>query len=409
MDGILPEVGPATGRTHTATDHSLSLAAQGDEGGQGRSAPCINESGIVHALPHRFCQRAADDAEDADPLVATIFYQAQEPRHPHVRPDALPVLDRLDHLYGPYVSQVCVTHFLQILNDLQKPWRRVWSSHRCLDDQLHPRVIEVAFSLPPPSSECLSLDDLRQHEALRRFEREWNVNVVIQPDVVWRRYKRLAVFDMDSTLIEQEVIDEIAKVVGVEEEVSAITARAMNGELDFTESLRARVTLLKGAPADVFATLKSVITITPGARELCRALKRLGYKMAVLSGGFGPLAEWLADELDLNEVYANELVVNRGFLTGELTGSIVDGERKAALLEEFAAREGIPLKGVIAIGDGADDLLMLHKAGLGVAFNAKPVVQLEASSCINSESLLDILYILGFTKKEQEALCSQSL
>ncbi|KAI9812249.1 MAG: hypothetical protein M1826_002920 [Phylliscum demangeonii] len=448
MPGILDDASPATGRTtHAApTDPALSLrpaaaAAAGDEGSApARSTARIKESGIVHALSHRFCQRAAD--EPADRLVATIFYKAQEPRHPHVHPDALPRRDPwqplpapslsagvaptvemtkfpleppapepdpLDHLYGPYVSQVCLTHFLQILDDLQKPWRRVRSWHRCLDDQLHPRVMEVVFG-PAPNPEYLSLQDLRRHEALWRFEREWNVDVVVQRDTVWRRHKRLAVFDMDSTLIEQEVIDEIAKVVGVEAEVSAITARAMNGEIDFTASLRARVSLLRGVPADVFEKLKSVITITPGARELCRALRRLGYQMVVISGGFLPLAEWLADELDLDRAYANKLVVSAdgSHLTGELEGDIVDGARKAALLEELANEGGIPLKQVIAIGDGANDLLMLHKAGLGVAFNAKPIVQLEAPSRINSESLLDILYILGFTKEDQEALLRES-
>lgn len=197
------------------------------------------------------------------------------------------------------------------------------SSHRCLDQEEQPRVVEVTVS-PLPNPEYLSFEDLRKHENIWRFEREWNVEVVLQKESVFRRYKRLAVFDMDSTLIQNEVIDEIAKFVGVDKEVAvgsfvsarsivwlmakqAITARAMNGELDFSASLKARVSLLKGVPADVFEKLKSIITISPGARELCRGLKALGYKLAVLSGGFQPLAEWLAGELGLDYAFANHV------------------------------------------------------------------------------------------------------
>ncbi|KAH0543757.1 hypothetical protein FGG08_001939 [Glutinoglossum americanum] len=419
-------------------------------------------------MSHRSCQPGPDEPGK---LVATLFYNSRNPRHPHIHPDSIhsgdpdqlppqplllagaaPTIDManypleppppepepLDHLYGPYISQICLAHFLQILNELQNPYQRITSSHRCLDSQVHPRVMEITFS-PPPNPDYISFDELRRHESIWRFEREWNVEVVLQKEEIWRKHKRLAVFDMDSTLIQQEVVDEIARVVGVEKEVSAITARAMNGELDFGSSLRARVTLLKGVPADVFERLKSVVTVTPGAREVCKSLKRLGYKLAVLSGGFTPLAQWLADDLGINYVFANNLVVSEDgkTLTGELTGPVVDKERKAFLLEEIAGKENIPLKQVLAVGDGANDLLMLDKAGLGIAFNAKPIVQLEvwstlmatsimnsralyplryllvnnppvkAPSRLNSESLADILYVLGFTKDEQEALLEE--
>lgn len=403
----------------------------------GRAPPTIKDSGIVHALSHRLCQPKPDDP---DRLVATLFYRAQSPAHPHPHPDsdrarglselvpqplpsgsAAPTVDLnkfpleppapgpepLDHLYGSYVTQICLTHFLQILDGLQYPWRRISSSHRCLDSQDHPCVVEITFS-PPPNPEYLSLDELRKHESVWRFEQEWNTEVVIQRDDLWRRYKRLAVFDMDSTLIQQEVVDEIAKVAGFEKQVSAITARAMNGELDFTESLRARVALLKGTPADVFERIKPNITLTRGARELCRALKRLGYKLALLSGGFIPLAKWLQKELGLDYVFANTLSVSEDGiqLTGELSGPIVDPKRKAALLEEIASTEGVPLRQVFAVGDGANDLLMLNKAGLGVAFNAKPIVQLKSTAHLNTGNLQDILFILGLTKEEQQALVS---
>lgn len=163
--------------------------------------------------------------------------------------------------------------------------------------------MEIALTMP----ENLSITDLRRHEDIFAFEQKWNVEVILQPNNLYRRYRRLAVFDMDSTLIQQECIDEIAKSVGVSDKVSAITARAMNGELDFEQSLRERVRLLKGVPGSVFDELKPKLTLTPGAKELCKALKRLGYKMAVLSGGFQPLAEYIKDQLGLDYAYANEV------------------------------------------------------------------------------------------------------
>ena len=243
-------------------------------------------------------------------------------------------------------------------------------------------------------------------DIVSKFEREWNVQVVMQQDSVMRRYKRLAIFDMDNTLIQQEAIDEIARKVGMEAEVSAITERAMNGELDFAASLRARCSLLRGVPSTVFEELQSTITLSPGAKELVIALKRLGYKTAVLSGGFTPLTSWLADQLGLNYAYANHLVesADRNTLTGELHGEIVNAEKKRDLVIDIAEREGIPLDQVMVVGDGANDLLMMGVAGLGVAFNAKQKVQLEAPAKLNSNSLLDILYLLGLTKEEQEEL-----
>jgi phosphoserine phosphatase len=228
----------------------------------------------------------------------------------------------------------------------------------------------------------------------------------MQPDSVMRRYKRLAVFDMDSTLIQEEAIDEIARKVGVEADVSAITERAMNGELDFATSLRERCSLLRNVPSTVFEELRDIITLSPGAKELVTALKRLGYKTAVLSGGFTPLTSWLAEQLGLNYAHANHLVVSEDgqTLTGELHGEIVSAEKKRDLVIQIAEREGIPLNQVMVVGDGANDLLMMGVVGLGVAFNAKQKVQLEAPARLNSNSLLDILYLLGLTKEEQEEL-----
>ena len=266
----------------------------------------------------------------------------------------------------------------------------------------------MTFS-PPPNPEYLSFADLCKHESIYNFEREWNCEVVLQPDTIFRRHKRLCVFDMDSTLIEQEVIDEIAAYVGVQKEVSEITARAMNGELDFAASLKARVALLKGVPSDVFERLKLKITITPGAIEFCKVLKRLGFSLAVLSGGFQPLADWLARQLGVDHAFANHLISDpeTKTLTGELDPAypIVDGAHKRNLLLSLASGKGIPLQQTMAVGDGANDIPMLQTAGLGVAWKAKSKVQLEAPARLNAgESMLDLAYLLGLTKTDIDEL-----
>lgn len=185
----------------------------------------------------------------------------------------------------------------------------------------------------------------------------------------------------------------------------------MNGELDFAQSLQERVGLLKGVPADVFDKLKSVITISPGARELCKSLKAMGFKMAVLSGGFQPLAEWLAGELDLDYAFANHLETDptTQTLTGKLvpTYPIICATQKRHLLQTLAAENSIPISQTMAVGDGANDLLMLHAAGLGVAWRAKSKVQLEAPTRLNGESLVDILYLLGLDARDIKELTGE--
>ncbi|MGK9066693.1 phosphoserine phosphatase SerB [Stutzerimonas chloritidismutans] len=229
---------------------------------------------------------------------------------------------------------------------------------------------------------------------------ELNVDIAFQRDSVFRRNRRLAVFDMDSTLIEAEVIDELAKVAGVGEQVSEITERAMRGELDFRASFRERLALLKGLPESALAEVGAGLRLTEGAEVLFAELKRLGYKTAILSGGFTYFARQLQARLGIDYVYANELEVVDGKLTGVAQEPIVDAQRKADLLRDLAEREGLRLEQTIAVGDGANDLPMLGLAGLGVAFRAKPLVKQSAKQAISTLGLDGILYLLGFRDRE---------
>ncbi|WP_407292850.1 phosphoserine phosphatase SerB [Stutzerimonas zhaodongensis] len=229
---------------------------------------------------------------------------------------------------------------------------------------------------------------------------ELNVDIAFQRDSVFRRNRRLAVFDMDSTLIEAEVIDELAKVAGVGEQVSEITERAMRGELDFRASFRERLALLEGLEERALAEVGAQLRLTEGAELLFAELKRLGYKTAILSGGFTYFARQLQAKLGIDYVYANELEIVDGKLTGVAQEPIVDAQRKADLLRELAEREGLRLEQTIAVGDGANDLPMLGLAGLGVAFRAKPLVKQSAKQAISTLGLDGILYLLGFRDRE---------
>lgn len=227
-----------------------------------------------------------------------------------------------------------------------------------------------------------------------------NVDIAFQQDSIFRRNRRLVVFDMDSTLIDAEVIDELAKAAGVGDQVSAITERAMRGELDFKASFRERMALLKGLPESVLEDVAGSLRLTEGAETLISQLRRLGYKTAILSGGFSYFAERLQKRLGIDYVYANALPVENGLVTGGVEEPIVDGQRKADLLRELAQREGISLEQTIAVGDGANDLPMLAIAGLGVAFRAKPLVKQSAKQAISTLGLDGILYLLGFRDRE---------
>lgn len=244
------------------------------------------------------------------------------------------------------------------------------------------------------------LDAQAMRAACLRLSAELNIDVAVQEDNAYRRNRRLVCFDMDSTLIEQEVIDELAKEAGVGDKVAEITELAMQGELDFQQSFRARVALLKGLDADVLPQIAARLTITEGAERLISTLKSLGYKTAILSGGFQYFAEYLQEKLGIDEVHANILDVENGQVTGEVKGHIVDGARKAYLLTELAEKMGISPEQAIAVGDGANDLPMLSIAGLGVAFRAKPLVRQNANQAISSVGLDGVLYLLGVHDKD---------
>lgn len=233
-------------------------------------------------------------------------------------------------------------------------------------------------------------------EKFMQISRELDVDIAFQEDNIYRRNRRLVCFDMDSTLIQAEVIDKLAELAGVGSEVKAITESAMQGEIDFNESFIKRMKLLKGLSEEVLHDVAVNLPITKGTKRLIDTLKSYGFKTAILSGGFTYFGNYLKEELGIDYVYANQLEIKDGVLTGGYLGEIVDGNKKAEYLKEIAIKEGINISQTIAVGDGANDLPMLNLAGLGIAFHAKPTVKDNAQSSISSIGLDGVLYLLGY-------------
>jgi phosphoserine phosphatase len=256
----------------------------------------------------------------------------------------------------------------------------------------------TAIDLHVSGAEPEALRTLLAAEAARQ-----GLDIAVQPANLLRRGMRLVVMDVDSTLIQGEVIEMLAAHAGYETEVAEVTERAMRGELDFEESLRSRVALLEGVPATALDEVYDRIVLAPGARTMVRTLRRLGYRFAIVSGGFSQITDRLAADLGIHFARANELEIVDGRLTGRIVGEVVDRAGKAAALRQFAAEVGVPEAAVIAIGDGANDLDMLNAAGLGIAYNAKQLVRDAADTAVNVPYLDAIMYLLGISREEIEA------
>ncbi len=241
-------------------------------------------------------------------------------------------------------------------------------------------------------------DDMRA--ALLALTHTLDIDIAFQHDNVYRRNRRLVAFDMDSTLIQTEVIDELARLAGVGDEVARITEGAMRGEFDFQQSFRRRVGLLKGLPESALQDVIAGVPLMDGAERLISTLRKLGYKTAILSGGFTFMGRELQRRLGIDHLHSNELDIRDGVVTGEVNTEIVDGARKAYYLAEIARAEGLSMEQVIAVGDGANDLPMLKLAGLGIAFRAKPLVRQSARQAISTLGLDGILYLLGVRDRE---------
>jgi len=247
-------------------------------------------------------------------------------------------------------------------------------------------------------------DEENCKEIVKRDCERLGLDVVVQDHGTSLKEKRLIVFDMDMTIVDFEIINKLASFVGVDEQVKAITERAMNGEMDFKESLRQRVRLLKGTSTSTLSEIAQDLQLTPGSEELVHHLKHVGYKIALISGGFTYFTDVLKERLGFDYAFANELEIEDGVLTGEIKGEIIDAEAKGRIIYRLAELERISPDNIVAVGDGANDCLMIKNAGLGVAFNAKEILKKVSDGTLSRENLLGLLNVLGLAEREKEML-----
>lgn len=287
------------------------------------------------------------------------------------------------------VAALCAEHNLNIDVITRLSGRR-----SIVNPEIHPKAaVQLTVSGPVADERAL-------RSRLLQFSHELGLDVSAHVDDIYRRNRRLVVFDMDSTLVQVEVIDELAKLAGVGEEVAQVTAAAMRGELDFKASLTRRVALLKGLPESVLAEVAAALPLMEGAEWVTSTLKRLGYKIGIISGGFDYFGYHLQQKLGVDYVYANRLEIIDGHLTGRVLGEIIDGPKKAELLQRIALAENVSLEQTIAVGDGANDIPMLSIAGMGVAFHAKPIVREKAERAISNLGLDGLLFLIGIRERE---------
>ena len=271
--------------------------------------------------------------------------------------------------------------------------------------------IEMITNLTRHCASCVELTiDVNGVQSLNHLKErvlakshELHIDLALQKMEAYRKNKRLVFFDMDSTLVDMEIIDEMARSAGVFKEVSRITEKARRGDLDFEEALIQRVALLKGLKVEALERIRAEMKLSEGAEELVTTLKRLGYKLGLVSGGFHYFADYLKERLKLHFAFANQLEIKNGTLTGRILGTIVDGPYKAKVVNLVSSEEGVLLDQTVAIGDGANDMLMLGQAGLGIAYNAKEKLQRVANMSVGQARLKNILYILGITEEEMGA------
>lgn len=226
------------------------------------------------------------------------------------------------------------------------------------------------------------------------------MDIVVQPEHLFKKRKKVIIFDMDSTIVEGEIIDEMAKAAGVGEKVAAITEKGMKGEMDFSESLRTRVALLKGLRRKILESISETVQLTKGSEELIIALKEMGFRVALISGGFTYFTDVLKKRLGFDYAFGNQLEIKDGKLTGKIRGKIIDARRKAEIMDEICRREGVTRDEVVAVGDGSNDRIMLANAGLGIAFNAKEILKKVADGAITRDHMKGVLYCLGITDRD---------